>query len=90
MIGSLGWQELLIIFMIVALIFGAGRLAGLGRSLGQGIREFRSEVRKGSDEAADADANAVGSADSTNAAAGSGTMAATPPADQGEGQAKSG
>jgi len=46
MIGSLGWQELLIILVILALIFGASRVAGLGRSLGQGIREFRSEVKR--------------------------------------------
>jgi len=46
MLGSLGAPELLIILAIVALIFGASRFTALGRSLGQGIREFRSEVRK--------------------------------------------
>ena len=49
MLGSLGWQELLIILVILALIFGASRVAGLGRSLGQGIREFRSEVKRDDD-----------------------------------------
>ncbi|MCK9486635.1 MAG: twin-arginine translocase TatA/TatE family subunit [Dehalococcoidia bacterium] len=48
MIGSLGWQELLIILVILALLFGAGRVAGLGGALGRGIREFRTEAR-GSD-----------------------------------------
>ena len=45
MIGSLGWQELLIILVILALLFGASRVAGLGGALGRGIREFRTEAR---------------------------------------------
>ncbi len=49
MLGSLGWQELLIIFAILALLFGASRVRDLGRALGGGIREFRSEV-KGDEE----------------------------------------
>ena len=31
MIGGLGWQELLIVLVIIALIFGASRVADLGR-----------------------------------------------------------
>lgn len=50
MIGSLGWQELLIILVILALLFGAGRVAGLGGALGRGIREFRTEARGGESE----------------------------------------
>lgn len=46
MFGSLGWQELLIILVILALIFGASRVADLGGALGKGIREFRSESGK--------------------------------------------
>lgn len=49
MLGSLGWQELLIIFAILALLFGASRVGDLGKSLGRGIREFRAEA-KGDDE----------------------------------------
>ena len=45
MIGSLGWQELLIILVILALLFGAARVADLGGALGRGIREFRQEAR---------------------------------------------
>ena len=44
----LGWQELLIILIIVALVFGVGRLAGLGRVLGRSIREFKEELHGGS------------------------------------------
>ena len=47
MLGSLGWQELLIIFAILALLFGATRIADLGGALGRGIREFRTQARDG-------------------------------------------
>ncbi len=50
MIGTLGWQELLIILVILALLFGASRVADLGGALGKGIREFRSEARKDEEE----------------------------------------
>lgn len=40
----IGLPELIIIFIIVLLIFGAGRLAGLGRGLGQAIRGFKDEI----------------------------------------------
>ncbi len=46
MIGTLGWQELLIILVILALIFGASRVSDLGGALGRGIREFRQEARR--------------------------------------------
>lgn len=41
----LGWVELLIILGIALLIFGPRRLSGLGRSLGEAIREFQRAVR---------------------------------------------
>jgi len=44
MIGGLGIGELSIILGIVIVIFGAGRLAGIGSGLGKGIRNFRKEV----------------------------------------------
>ncbi|PDW02094.1 twin-arginine translocase TatA/TatE family subunit [Candidatus Viridilinea mediisalina] len=42
----LGWQELLIILIIVIAVFGAGRLAGIGSALGGSIREFKKAVRE--------------------------------------------
>ncbi len=45
MIGTVGWQQLLIILVILALLFGANRVSSLGGALGKGIREFRSEAR---------------------------------------------
>lgn len=69
MIGSLGWQELLIILVILALIFGASRVADLGGALGRGIREFRSEASKpgegDDDEAEKATATSSSSSEST-------------------------
>ena len=50
MFGTLGWQELLIILVILALLFGASRVADLGGALGRGIREFRSEARAEDDD----------------------------------------
>ncbi len=44
LIGPLGIPELLIIFFILLLIFGANRLSGLGRGLGQAIRGFKDEM----------------------------------------------
>ena len=44
MLGSLGWQELLIILVIIALLFGASRVGDMGKALGRGVREFRNEA----------------------------------------------
>ncbi len=47
MIGKLGLPEILIILAIALLIFGPGRLAELGKGLGEGIRNFKSSVGDG-------------------------------------------
>ncbi len=46
----LGWQELLIILVIVMLIFGTSKVSGIGKSLGGAIRDFRDSMRSGSPE----------------------------------------
>jgi TatA/E family protein of Tat protein translocase len=43
--GGLGMMELVLIFIVVLLLFGAKRLPEIGTSLGKGIREFKSSVR---------------------------------------------
>jgi len=43
--GSFGVPELLIILVIVIVLFGASRLAGIGSALGGSIREFRRSVK---------------------------------------------
>ena len=40
-IGNLGGPDLLIIFLIVLILFGAKKLPDLARSLGQSMNEFR-------------------------------------------------
>jgi len=44
MFGNLGWQELLIILVVVLLLFGAKRLPEIGSSLGQAMREFKRSI----------------------------------------------
>ena len=39
----LGYQELIIILVIVVLIFGGSKIPELARGLGKGIREFKKE-----------------------------------------------
>ena len=45
-IGGLGMWEILLIFLMVLLLFGAKRLPEIGSSLGKGIREFKSSIRE--------------------------------------------
>jgi len=41
MLGSIGFPELLVIFVIALIVFGPRRLPEIGKSLGQGISEFK-------------------------------------------------
>lgn len=42
---SFGFQELLIIFLIVLVLFGAAKLPQLGKGLGEGIKNFRKGLK---------------------------------------------
>jgi sec-independent protein translocase protein TatA len=42
---GLGPQELIIILVIVLLLFGGSRLAGLGKSSGRALKEFKEETK---------------------------------------------
>ena len=51
--GQLGFQELLVIFIIALLVFGPKKLPELGKSLGKGLREFKratNELKSSWDE----------------------------------------
>ena len=43
---GLGYQELLIILVIVLVLFGANRLPELARSLGSSVKEFKKGVNE--------------------------------------------
>ncbi len=43
---NLGMWEMILIFFVVLLVFGAKRLPEIGTSLGKGIKEFKSSVRE--------------------------------------------
>ena len=45
LIGGIGIQELLLIFGIVLLLFGAKKLPEIARSMGKGIREFKGAIK---------------------------------------------
>ncbi|MDE6117645.1 MAG: twin-arginine translocase TatA/TatE family subunit [Duncaniella sp.] len=54
---NLGTGELIIIFVVILLLFGAKRIPELARSLGKGINSFKqgmndvsAEMKKGADE----------------------------------------
>jgi sec-independent protein translocase protein TatA len=42
--GSIGWQGLVVILLVLLVVFGPKRLPELGRSLGRGMREFKDAV----------------------------------------------
>jgi sec-independent protein translocase protein TatA len=55
---GLGWQELVIVLVIIMIIFGAGKLPEVAKSLGQGVKEFKQE--SGSDGLAAASVSGSG------------------------------
>jgi sec-independent protein translocase protein TatA len=49
MLGSIGPTELILILLIVIIIFGAKKLPDLGRSIGEGIKNFKKSVNEAKD-----------------------------------------
>lgn len=66
MLGNLSGWHLLIILAVVLLLFGAPKLPGLARSLGQSMRIFRSEVKQMKDD--DGDKSDTSSSDESGSA----------------------
>lgn len=52
---GLGVPELLIILAVILLLFGGARIAGLGKSTGRALREFKEETRSIKAEEAEKD-----------------------------------
>lgn len=47
---SLGVPELIIVFLIIIVLFGANRIPHIGKGLGEGIRNFKKGLKTGEDE----------------------------------------
>lgn len=52
MFNSFGAPELLIILAIVVVLFGATRIGDIGKGIGRGIKEFRREIKDGTEDEA--------------------------------------
>ena len=51
---TFGFAEMLLVFGVLMLLFGAKKLPALARGLGQGIRNFKGEIKPGAaDDPAD-------------------------------------
>jgi len=73
MLGNLNGWHLVIILAIVLLLFGAPKLPGLARSVGQSMRILRSEVKTPKDAT-----DAAASEDEASAEAGTAASEAKP------------
>lgn len=47
---GIGVPELLVILLVCLLLFGASRLPEIGKSLGEGIREFKKSIKDAQEE----------------------------------------
>lgn len=52
---GLGTSELIIILVLVLIIFGAGKLPQVGKSLGEGLRNFKDGMKDGGVDKKDGD-----------------------------------
>jgi sec-independent protein translocase protein TatA len=44
--GNIGAPEILLIALVALLLFGAGRIADIGKGLGQGIKNFKQGLKE--------------------------------------------
>lgn len=52
---GIGFSELLVILLVCLLLFGANRLPEIGKSLGEGIREFKKSLKESVGDPSDKD-----------------------------------
>jgi sec-independent protein translocase protein TatA len=50
MLPNLGLPELIVIFLIVLFLFGAGKIPKIAKDIGGGIREFKKSLSGESDK----------------------------------------
>jgi sec-independent protein translocase protein TatA len=70
--GNIGVPEILLIALVALLLFGAGRIADIGKGLGQGIKNFKQGLKE---------AEEVGAEKKDEAASPSATTASRPDGD---------
>lgn len=46
----LGTTEIILIVVLALVLFGGGKLAGVGKALGQSIRDFKKEMKADDDK----------------------------------------
>jgi sec-independent protein translocase protein TatA len=51
--GNIGVTEILLIALVALLLFGAGRIADIGKGLGQGIKNFKQGIKEADEIDAD-------------------------------------
>lgn len=56
---GLGTSELIIILVLVLIIFGAGKLPQVGKSLGEGLRGFKDGMKDGNADKKDSDKDQI-------------------------------
>ncbi len=44
--GAIGLPEILVILVLALVLFGGGKLAGVGKALGKSIKDFKAEVKE--------------------------------------------
>jgi len=54
-VALFGWQELVLILIILIFLFGATRMRGLAKGLGDSIREFKNASKDQLDDKEDTD-----------------------------------
>ncbi|MGH7198306.1 MAG: twin-arginine translocase TatA/TatE family subunit [Candidatus Omnitrophota bacterium] len=47
---GIGISELLVILLVCLLLFGANRLPEIGKSIGEGVREFKKSLKEIQDD----------------------------------------
>jgi sec-independent protein translocase protein TatA len=52
--GNIGVTEILLIALVALLLFGAGRIADIGKGLGQGIKNFKQGIKEADEIGAEA------------------------------------
>ena len=44
--GAVGWQEIILILLVILLLFGAKKIPEIMHSLGKGIKEFKKSMEE--------------------------------------------